>query len=682
MISLAGYSWRRFMKLKAPTIALFVAWMALPGHTQGQWTNEYYVWHLARIENAWVVSNTLAGIRSGRNTSTNPPDTTTARITILDATVVGNANRQISLGDRGGYADARVLNTIAYSTANSQSEALEYNRSAPNFSMAWDWNVFYREGGGPVVVFGPNQSCSANQVPNCDGSHPNSIGAAPQFKDANWNYLREGSPGWDQGQRPSVIPQLSGIPIYRAETADHDGNARPYPAGGRYDIGAFEGPGGCAVMPRGGGLPLVMVGLGVMVALRSRRRSFSRWLSLHRLPLAPPGAICAPLLLTAFPSACIAAACLEGFDFYDDVDRRTMLFLSQQVCLEVYCGVTREGDRMYAELNDKVLFSGKHGLAGEVNFLNDLCNLLPSPDHGCELFVRSKFWGSQTLVKDINPGPKDGIAYCPQPIVIDDVVYFVANDGVHGEELWRSDGTSDGTWMVKDVNPGAGFGIPGVCRQEAYGDPSWVALGSVLIFVGFTPEHGYELWRSDGTEQGTWLVRDIWPGPRDGIECGDEDPVVPGFVVVGDKVLFKANDGVTGLEPWVTDGTPEGTRLLADTVPGSQLYWDTEEFLLGAFGDRRRHLPSPAHRCEGFINTPPFTVQNGLAFFTAKEVDPVTGGRVQRTWRTDGTSEGTYRVNQAPAADGGCAVAAGGVSAVSMFAGFALLLVLRRVHRR
>ncbi len=53
-----------------------------------------------------------------------------------------------------------------------------------------------------------------------------------------------------------------------------------------------------------------------------------------------------------------------------------------------------------------------------------------------------------------------GIPYYPQGLAVGGVLYFAANDGVHGQELWRTDGTPGGTGLAADINPGPGSSTP------------------------------------------------------------------------------------------------------------------------------------------------------------------------------------------------------------------------------
>src|SRR5205814_9000378 len=102
-------------------------------------------------------------------------------------------------------------------------------------------------------------------------------------------------------------------------------------------------------------------------------------------------------------------------------------------------------------------------------------------------------------VTDIQSG---GGSSSPQYLVpLNEMVLFSANDGF-GVQLWRSDGREAGTWPVTGTN---GAQIPSPLWFSAAGDRVYFSAPSATI--------GYELSRTDGTSNNTYLVKDISPGP-------------------------------------------------------------------------------------------------------------------------------------------------------------------------
>jgi ELWxxDGT repeat protein len=154
------------------------------------------------------------------------------------------------------------------------------------------------------------------------------------------------------------------------------------------------------------------------------------------------------------------------------------------------------------------------------------------------------------LVRDINPGEA---AAAPAFLrTIGGKLFFIADDGEHGVELWTSDGSAEGTAMVKDIRPNGG----------AFGTDtfyfSFADLDDELFFAADDGEHGIELWRSDGTAPGTGLLSDINPG---------EESSLPSFLTRDrDRLLFQACEPATGCEIW--ERTPTRMRRVADIEPG------------------------------------------------------------------------------------------------------------------
>jgi ELWxxDGT repeat protein len=183
-------------------------------------------------------------------------------------------------------------------------------------------------------------------------------------------------------------------------------------------------------------------------------------------------------------------------------------------------------------------------------------------------------------------------------------LFFTARDAHHGREVWRSNGTREGTLLVKDIRPGT----------ESSGAGWFSDVRSTLYFVADDGTHGTELWKSDGTRAGTTIVQNIGLGPSG---SNPEE-----LVSVEGTLYFVADDGTHGTELWKSDGTRAGTRMIKDLTPGSA-------------GSDLREL----------------TNVEGTVYFI------VEGVHRWVLWKSDGSAAGTVRVSNFA---GGIIASAGG----------------------
>ena len=141
---------------------------------------------------------------------------------------------------------------------------------------------------------------------------------------------------------------------------------------------------------------------------------------------------------------------------------------------------------------------------------------------------------------------------------VDGTLFFTANNPTANNPrgLWKSDGTEAGTVLVKDVwQRRSGYYSP------EYGPESLTSVNGTLFFTANDGTTGRELWKSDGTTDGTVLVKDINPG------LGGSNPTA--LTNVDGRLVFQACEQQSGCEVWASDGTTAGTRLLADIEPGA-----------------------------------------------------------------------------------------------------------------
>jgi ELWxxDGT repeat protein len=148
-------------------------------------------------------------------------------------------------------------------------------------------------------------------------------------------------------------------------------------------------------------------------------------------------------------------------------------------------------------------------------------------------------------VKDIFPGPESSFKGSDTLIPAGNEVFFNACAPMTGCELWKSDGTESGTMLVEDIIPGTG----------SSGDRRLTGtdIGGVLLFTATDGLLGLEPWTSGGTARDTFMLQDIAPGPR------SSSPEF--FTRAGENVFFVADDGATGRELWVFQGSAQNVQI-------------------------------------------------------------------------------------------------------------------------
>lgn len=309
--------------------------------------------------------------------------------------------------------------------------------------------------------------------------------------------------------------------------------------------------------------------------------------------------------------------------------------------------------------------------------------------HGRELWVSDGTPGGTKIVQDIYPGQPSGLdEYYPTHSLTDvnGTLFFIANDGSSGWELWKSDGTTAGTKLVKDIYPGLMNSLPTyLCNvngilyfgasHPTYGRELWRSDGTLagtamvsdivsgtgsssptyitnvngISFFEATSGAGSELWKSDGTLGGTVLVKDIYPGSSSSFPNN--------FAAVGSTAFFKASSPGTGDELWKSDGTSSGTVLVKDIFTGTSgsditlltnvngvLFFDAKDAnnnyeLWKSDGTTTGTIQVKDIHPTGSSYPSYLSVLNGILYFRALE--PSSG---EELWRSDGSVAGTYIV--------------------------------------
>lgn len=323
---------------------------------------------------------------------------------------------------------------------------------------------------------------------------------------------------------------------------------------------------------------------------------------------------------------------------------------------------TGTGTQFFMDINTQPVDSTHHAGSSEVTFLVAANGLLymsardrnydpndTSYSSGNrELWVTDVTLGNTRMVKDILPGK--GSSNPTGAVAFQNKVFLSADDGLHGVELWETDGSAAGTNLLKDINaPTLDSNIQIIGEGIYNGEPT-------LFFGADDSIHGMELWHTTHQGQSASLFIDLNGTEKSSLYLFP--PLSP--VILKDRVIFVGCDSAaqrlpgnsTNCKIYSSAGTQESTfaltgsgaenyLFLSKVEPGTVYFalqnssnvelWKTDGTVVGT------------QLVRGFdpgldLNSPPVLLNNSVYFLT---VDP---GKVQ-LWRTNGTLSGTVPIH-------------------------------------